>query len=549
MIIRYSQKDKDEINKIIKPLEEKHRTLLDQLLSLPEEHFTITDGGLAEPRSEEAKDLARQENECREELWNANIDLYKRIEDRRFENIKSSRKRIITDAHTQTNAIIDHVIKALKLAENNLENPLQTTKEIAPLTKIWNANMIQNVLKSGGDVTKLDASIIIDLIKKDLHRHYGKLNSQDKKELTEYITHATKEAINKYPEIENSKYWIVTKDSVFSTMGALAVKKNKFNKGKGAKKAYLKIGNVKYSFEKESYKEITRHIGKNAVNLYIAANHEFTMNPNSKNEVSFPTIPFLELCGKENAIQNPKTLATEIERIRYGELASLRSMAISLDKRDKDNLPDLYDQNLFESTRINKDRVTLTFAPKYADYLRAIKTKGYIPQDILYGSGRQLNALAIKFKLWDNATLYNNVLSGQGKIISVRSLLKETSLPTLEDLGIYRSRWIERIKERFEEALTEAFNSNLFTKWHYCKAKSQDLTPQERRDAERDYYSWEALYISYDIKDQTFKSMLIEQAEKNKEKRIEASERRKRKEMIDSAKAIEKLEKAKNKGD
>lgn len=547
MIIRYSQKDKDEINKIIKPLEEKHRTLLDELLSLPEEHFTITDEGLAEPRSEEAKDLARQENECRDELWNANIDLYKRIEDRRFENIKSSRKRIITDAHTQTNAIIDHVIKALKLAENNLENPLQTTKDIAPLTKIWNANMIQNVLKSGGDVTKLDASIIIDLIKKDLYRHYGKLNSQDKKELTEYITHATKEAINKYPEIENNKYWIVTKDSVFSSIIPLAVNRLKPKKSE-TNKSYLRIGNVKYSFDSTSYDDIVKHIGVNAVNLFILFNHEFTKDPN-QTEISFPTIPFFELCGRGKAIKNAKSLSTEIERLRYGELTSLRTFAISLDRKDKDDLPDLYDQNIFSRTRINKDRITFRPTPEYAAYFRTVKSKGYIPQDILTGSGRQINAYAIKFKLWDNANIYNNVLSGQGKIISVRSLLKETNLPTYEGLGKYKSRWKERICDPFENALAEALRSDLFTGGDYCKAKSQDLTPQERRDAERDYYSWEALYISYDIKDQAFKSILIENAEKNKEKRIEASERRKRREIIASAKAIEKLEKAKNKGD
>ena len=367
------------------------------------------------------------------------------------------------------------------------------------------------------------------------------LNTQNKKTLAEYVKKAVTDIMDEHPEIEDAHYWIVTKDSIFSTIGTLAVKKNKLNKG--GKKAYLKIGNVKYSFDKASYNEIKKHIGVNAVNLYIMTNHEFTMNPNDKNEVSFPTIPFLELCGKGNVITNPKTLATEIERIRYGELTSLRSMAISLDKKDKDNLPDLYDQNLYSRTRINKDRIIITFTPEYAAYLRSVKTKGYIPTDILRGSGNQLNALAIKFKLWDNATQYNNLLSGQGKIISVRTLLKETSLPTYEDLGAYKSRWKERIKARFEEALKNALNSDLFTGGDYCKAKSQPLTPQEREEASRDFHAWEALYISYDIKDQQFKEMLKEMAEKNKEKRIEASERRKRKEAIDTAKALEKLEK------
>ena len=509
MIIRFSRRDREEIKAIITPLIEEDRDLINQMLNLPEDHFTVING-ISKPISKEAIALAQRENECRRKIWETSAELYTSIEDRRFRKIEPSPQKIILDAHTQTKEIIKRFVSALKLAERNVKNPAELDSDIAPLARIWNANIFRNIKASGGDVTKLDAAQIVDLIKTDLHRHYSKLDHQSAEDLTRYIEKAVAEAINKHPELENRRDWIATKDSVFSTIGALAVKKNKLNKG--AKKAYLKIGNVKYSFDKASYEEIKKHIGKSAVNLYIVANHEFTMNPNDNNEVSFPTIPFLELCGKEDAIKNPKTLSTEIERIRYGELASLRSMAISLDKKDKDNLPDLYDQNLFESTRINKDRITFTFAPKYANYLRSVKTRVYIPKDILYGSGRQLNALALRFKLWDNATLYNNVLSGQGRIISVRSLLKETSLPTIEDLGKYKSRWKERIRDPFEAALNEAFNSDLFTGGDYCKAKSQPLTPQERREADRDYYTWEALYISYDIKDQAFKTMLIENA-------------------------------------
>lgn len=535
-----TKKDMEIIKNVIMPLLEEEKSLRDQLLSLPKEHFTVING-IEKPYSKEAKELTQKSNECQQKLWEIGDRMQKEIEAKRFKKIESSQQAIMDDAYAQTDEIIEYMLKAIKLGEPDVQNPSDILEQIKPLIRIWDSETIRNIRRSGGEATKLDAQQIIKLIQGHLYRHLNTLGEQDREDLEKYIRQAVAEAVNEHPEIEDGKYWIVTKDSIFSTIGALAVKKNKLNKG--TKKTYLKIGNVKYSFDKSSYAEIKKHIGVNAVNLYIMTNHEFTLNPNDRNEVSFPTIPFLELCGKGDSIKNDKTLATEIERIRYGELASLRSMAISLDAKDRDNFPDLTDQNLYSRTRINKDRIIVTFTPEYAAYLRTVKTKGYIPTDILRGSGNELNALAIKFKLWDNATQYNNVLSGQSNIISVRSLLKETSLPTIEDLGSYKSRWRERIRERFEIALGKAFESDLFTGWTYCKAQSKKLTPQERRDADRNYYSWEGLYISYDLKDQAFKARLIENAEKNKEKRIEAAERKKQREIIATAKALEKLEK------
>lgn len=541
-----TKKDMEIIKNVIMPLLEEEKSLRDQLTKLAEsdegkgEHFTVDENGL-KPISKKAIELTQKSNKCQQKLWEIGDRMQKEIEAKRFKKIESSQQAIMDDAYAQTNEIIEYMLKAIKLGEPDVQNPAGILEQIKPLVRIWDGETIRNIQRSGGEATKLDAQQIIKLIQGHLYRHLNTLSEQDREDLEKYIRQAVAEAVNEHPEIEDGKYWIVTKDSIFQTILPLAVQRRKPQTRKG--KSYFRIGTVKYSFEEHSYKDLIKHLGINAVRLYWMINHKFTQKPNAENQVSFPTIPFLELCGKGDAIKNPKTFSTEIERFRYGELRSLLSMVVSLDKKDKEGLPELYDQTLFENTFINKERIIVTLSPKFADYLRFIGTKGYIPQELLLGDGRQTNAFAIKSKLWDNATQYNNLLSGQGKIISVKSLLKETSLPTIEDLGTYKSRWRERIRNKFETALSEAFNSSLFTEWKYCKSKSQPLTPQERRDADRDYYSWVELFISYDIKDQTFKASLIEDAEKNKEKKIEASEKRRRKEVIDTAKALEKLEK------
>jgi len=515
MIIRYSQRDKDEINKIIKPLEEKHKTLLDELLSLPEEHFTITDGGLAEPRSEEAKALARQENKCRQELWKASNDLYNSIEDRRFNNL-SSRQRIIADAHTQTDAIIEHLIKALKLGERDVKNPLQIQKDIIPLTKIWSAKIIQSIQASGGDAKKLDASLIIDLIKKDLHRHYSKLDSQSAEDLTQYIKQAVSNALNTNPEMPNNLYMMVTKDPIYFSLTTAVARRKKYKDtyiadDTGRLYQTIKVGNVKYSMLDDLAKEFSALF----VALYLKIDEEFTRHSNSEyRTVSFPTTPFLEMMGVDTS--NKTSVKTAIDRIRSGELRLLHTITISIDAKDKDGDPDLIDISQIEATRINKNRITAVLTPTYAEYKAQIHQVGYIPKKYLSTRGTSTNELSIKFKLFDNATQKRNLRTGQGKIISVRSLLKVTSLPTIEELEKTkkRSRWSERIKDRLEEMLNSIQRSGDITSWDYCKAKSRPLTPQERALSERYFEEWEALYINYDIPDEEIKQIILNSKKK-----------------------------------
>ena len=514
MIIRFWQRDKEEIKAIITPLIEEDRRLIDELLNLPEDHFTIIDGA-AEPTSKEAIELVQRGNECRRKIWKASEDLYTSIEDRRFSSLKS-KKAIINNAHAQTDAIIEHFIKAMKLAEHNIKDPLKFSNDIAPLTRIWNANIFRNIKASGGNVANLDAQQIIDLIKKDLHRHYSKLDTQSAEDLTRYIEQAVSNALNTNPEMPNNLYMMVTKDPIYFSLTTAVARRKKYKNtyiadDTGRLYQTIKVGNVKYSMLDDLAKEFSVLF----VALYLKIDEEFTRHSNSEyRTVSFSTTPFLEMMGVDTS--NKTSVKTAIDRIRSGELRLLHTITISIDAKDKDGDPDLIDISQIEATRINKNRITAVLTPTYAEYKAQIHQVGYIPKKYLSTKGTSTNELSIKFKLFDNATQKRNLRTGQGKIISVRSLLKVTSLPTIEELEKTkkRSRWSERIKDRLEEMLNSIQRSGDITSWDYCKAKSQPLTPQERALSERYFEEWEALYINYDIPDEEIKQIILNSKKK-----------------------------------
>ena len=517
MIIRFSKRDREEIDAVIEPLREEVKRLEDEYFSLSKEHFVIDEEDFYIPHSKKAMDLSNRRKEAIEKLWKATEELYTSIEDRRFKRIASSPQKILADAKAQTNAIVAQFITASKLKHPKIstEDYLRIQQEIRPLMRIRNSGTWKNIVKSEGDVTKLDAQQIIALIKKDLHRHYSRLESQDADTLTRYIEQTVSTALEKEPE--NAVYLMVTRDKILSTFIPAVIKKKRLaDPRKG--KTIVNLDGIRYEINNKGTKDMAKHMGLSAVMLLYMINAELTKHSNpERRTVSFPTIPFLELNGVNTT--NKASVKTAIDRYRDGELTMLRTMTVSMEKTDEDNLPSFDDQSIIYRTRINKNRITVTVTPEYAAYHASVEQKEFIPLSFMESDGRSLNAFAVKLKLWENATMYRNIKTGQAEIISVWSLLKATNLPTIEQLGRKKSLWKKRIREHLEDALNAAISgeNSEFIHWNYCKAKSQPLTSQERKAADSDYYAWSELYVSYRLKNISFQGKLIEQIEKNQE--------------------------------
>ena len=520
MIIRYTKAEQEELDNI----QRQYKSQIDSIVN------AMYSGSIT---SEEADKKIRKLDAERAAQNKAKITEF---EDIRFAKISGSPQKIKNNAQTQTVAIIkklQHTVKQYKplsaeereKRSESLEGKTDTEllDMIEPFPDIF-YTILPEIESTEGETARLEASQIIDIIKRDLYRHYKKLNAEDRKDLDTFIEQAVNDALEKEPE--QALYIMISKDKILSSFVPAVVKKKKLaNKRNG--KTYINVDGTRYSITDRGTEEMAKHLGLSATMLLVFANAEFTKHSDAnRRTVSFPTIPFLELNGVN--ISNKTSIKTAIDRFRSKELTLLRTMSVRFDKSDDAGLPDLRDQSIIYKTGINKDRITLTFTPEYAASLAKARKKMYFPLSFADSDGRNLNAFAIKLKLWENATIYENVISGQAEIISVWSLLKETNLPTLEELGRKRSLWKERIREPLEKMLDLATsqNNSEFTKWRYCGSKSRALTPQEKKDADRDYYSWTDLYVSYQLSNKEFADRLLEEAKKNKEKKEKAAQAR-----------------------
>lgn len=546
MIIRYSQKDKDEINRVIKPLEEEHRDLLSRLLSLPEDHFTIIDG-LTKPTSEEANDLIRRENECRERLWKASNDLYNSIEDRRFNSL-SSRQRIIADAHTQTDAIIEHLIKALKLAERDVKDPLQIQKDIAPLTKIWNAKIIRSIQASGGDTTKLDASLIIDLIKKDLHRHYGKLNSQDKKELTEYIKQTVTKAIPQ-PKKLPSGYFKAFYDkhiNAISYLNSQFIEPTIYKDGQ-SKEILPGITVGDFTFYFENIDETLIKLGVETHKIILYAVSIFTKQKPKDNIVYFSLNDYLnetrpDLPPTRKRIYK-KRLEQYIDTIPTITIPYIRRIPKGHGKKgyitSKGRLA-LFPRAETDTTNMG----LIEFKDEIAKNIKKSSVAQY-PRKIFHIKANDPNTYRIALALSERYSNFKNVINGTETIIGINTLWQKTNLPTPEETDSHYKRDIIEVIEGSLNKLRDTYG--ILKSWYYIRPKRGEETPQERRLSGReveeirsDLLKWRNSYIAFEMEEE-IPNLADKAKEYQKIQETKLLEKRE-KEAIKAAKALEKIE-------
>lgn len=536
MIIRFSKEETAELEALDEYYEEKQSELFDQMIT----------ESVSDP-----VEIRNALNRIQEEQAKARDAKYREFEDARFEKIKYSQTMIFRRAQSQTNEAIKRLQvlvdsykpnstpekKQQDIIRKMLGKP-KTEKQlllsITPLPPIF-YGLIDDIIQTKGDISKLDSQKVISTIQKDLYRHYGKLDDQKRKDLTEYITQSVNEVIIKPKSTrpEKQRYLPVTKDAVFNTFPQAVVKKKKDAEHYDGESS-ITINNVTFTIKPESRagiaEEIIKHLGISAFTLLVLVNSKFTEHPSMNNrEFLFPIIPFLELGGHDTS--NPEAIRKAINRFKREDLTALNSMIVTIAKRSKKSEKEdlILDQHVLSNTGFTNDKtkIAVTLDSDYAEFLINTRTKGYFPQSFFLGNKQNLNAFMIKIKLWDNATMYENINSGQSEKIGIKSLIKVTNLPAYEKLGRKRSLWRELIRDRIESYLNEAMKSGEFTGWEYISRGTGILTPQERVNAERDYYSWENLLVTYKLKNVELRQKLIEDAKEYKEKKEkEASEKK-----------------------
>jgi hypothetical protein len=132
--------------------------------------------------------------------------------------------------------------------------------------------------------------------------------------------------------------------------------------------------------------------------------------------------------------------------------------------------------------------------------------------------GKKPNAYAVGTKLVDHYFNDNNLRTNKAQLLKVKTLLKETALPTIEEVKAHKWSWINRIKEPFEnildslggdykdEKLKTQRGCGLLEDWKYCHSKGVLLSDEEReslntKTSYKDFEDWANLLILFTLKD------------------------------------------------
>ena len=158
---------------------------------------------------------------------------------------------------------------------------------------------------------------------------------------------------------------------------------------------------------------------------------------------------------------------------------------------------------------IDADVIMLEFTQTAAEYFvqqpLSITPRAYYAID-----ERKPNALAIADELIRQYGNENNVIRNTEGVLKIETLLHCTSLPTIDELTgkggknkagetvnrTYRYRWIDRIKEPFEEALDELTQKGLIKDWSYCLSGKQPLPDDEPIVR---YEQFISLYVRFEL--------------------------------------------------
>lgn len=547
MIIRFTAEEKEEIDRTIKPLEQEAQTLLNQLLNLPEDNFTVTDG-VAKPCSKEAIELAKKEGKCRKKLIDATAALYVSFEDRRFKKIESKPYEIMRNAIAQTDAILANIATALHLNNTNLkpEEFVLYHKDTEALRRVWTAELYKCIVRAKGDIEQLDAQIVIAFIKRELHRHYEKLDTSDANKLTKYIEQTVTKAIPQ-PKKLPSGYFKAFFDKRIDTIAQLNSRYVEPFEVGNIEILGIQVGKDLYYFE--NIDEAVMKLGVETHKLLLVALREFTQNT-KENTVRFSSEDYFRETRPNT--YNP-SLKRQYKKKTREYLDTLQTISIPYKYKKRKATGKGYTTVLgrlvlFPRAEIDDEAVIIRFVNELTNDLRRNKNIAQYPYSLLAIDARDPNTYRIALKLSSRYSNYDNILNQRHNVIGVQTLWDATDLPRFDQADSHYKRDIIDALEASLNKLRDKYH--VLKSWNYIKPKRGEETPQERglskREVEEirnDLIKWSKHYVTYEMED---KLDLTEKAIDFNRRREEAILEQKEKLAIKAAKALEKIEEKTN---
>lgn len=233
------------------------------------------------------------------------------------------------------------------------------------------------------------------------------------------------------------------------------------------------------------------------------------------------------------------------------DLEALAVTPLSWEEKVKGKRENFLDVYPVDAKGIKDGYIFLSFSQHFASYLLNLPMNQY-PKALLKLDYRQSNAYMIGKKLVSHYFMDSNQLHNRANLLKVKTLLKETDLPTLEEVKAIRKNWVDRIKEPLENALDalgephEADNKEgesverkgcgLLESWEYCHSKGVPLTDKEASALLDSFEVWSETLIKFTLKDTPDQS---DRLDKKKQAIEEAKAKKAKKSSADSKKKAE----------
>lgn len=243
--------------------------------------------------------------------------------------------------------------------------------------------------------------------------------------------------------------------------------------------------------------------------------------------VLIPLKPYAAKCGYD-VYEHPATSAEDAEkeakrakialdnarRKIKKDLQMLLSAKLSWEEEVKGSLRNFDEINILGRGSIRNGKILVEFSNSMAEYLMQMPLTQY-PTALLMVDERNNSAYSMGLQMAEHYSIDNNQIVGTANLLKVKTLLKYTTIPTIEEMRAQRKSWEERIKEPFEKALDELTRCGLLADWRYSKSKGKELTFEEATNFV-EYEDWAETLVWFELKDAPDLTTRIEARQKEK---------------------------------
>lgn len=250
-------------------------------------------------------------------------------------------------------------------------------------------------------------------------------------------------------------------------------------------------------------------MGVDAKKIFLWALKEFTNNngpDQAKNnrynlQVNIPTLEYAAAC--EVDVSTSSRMKDFLKKQRKA-LREVRSIDMSFTQteysgkhRERVGYSDIA---LIGSRTVTQNIISITFDYEFAK--TAVRSNIKIPVDrnLWAIDGRNPNAIAIYFAMQNHYHNRSNRKKKTHDRLTVETLLKHTTLTTIEEVREQGRSFKDRIKEFFEASLDEIYRRKLFH-WEYGRPNGERISDKEMIDIVSDpnfsYEEWAAFRVYF----------------------------------------------------